>query len=172
MQTAPGKPELFCIAGWCESIVNSSYGRQRNHPVDLESEVMMFSRFPPTQPLQSGRNDGRENVGALLVMDEEELVGVISERDYTRKVMVRGKKSKKTRVAEIMSTDVTVTNPNESVEKCLRATELINISAICRYENDKIVGVISIGDLVKHVISCQSAAIAHLENYISGGYTG
>src|SRR5213593_5179031 len=61
-----------------------------------------------------------KNVGALLVMDGQRLVGIISERDYTRKIMLRGKRSRETKVAEIMSTNVTVTHPREPVEKCLR----------------------------------------------------
>jgi len=99
-------------------------------------------------------------------------VGIVSERDYTRKVMLRGKRSRETKVAEIMSSNVTVTNPREPVEKCLRLMTDKHIRHLPVVEDDKVVGVISIGDLVKHVISCQSAAIAHLEHYIHGGYAG
>ena len=111
-----------------------------------------------------------KNVGALLVMEGDRLVGMISERDYTRKVMLRGKRSRETKVAEIMSTDVTVTHPREPVEKCLRLMTDKHIRHLPVVEGDQVVGVISIGDLVKHIISCQQAAIAHLENYIHGGY--
>ena len=111
-----------------------------------------------------------KNVGALLVMDKERLVGIISERDYTRKVMLRGKRSRETKVAEIMSSNVTVTHPREPVETCLRLMTDKHIRHLPVVDGDKVVGVISIGDLVKHVISCQEAAIAHLENYIHGGY--
>ena len=113
-----------------------------------------------------------KNVGALLVMEGERLAGVISERDYTRKVFLRGKRSRETQVAEIMSTNVTVTHPHEGVEKCLRLMTDKHIRHLPVVDGTKVVGVISIGDLVKHVISCQSAAIAHLENYIHGGYAG
>ena len=111
-----------------------------------------------------------KNVGALLVMDGERLNGIISERDYTRKVFLRGKRSRETKVSEIMSTNVTVTHPREPVEKCLRLMTDKHIRHLPVVEGDQVVGVISIGDLVKHVISCQQAAIAHLENYIHGGY--
>jgi CBS domain-containing protein len=111
-----------------------------------------------------------KNVGALLVMDGERLNGIISERDYTRKVILRGKRSRETKVAEIMSTSVTVTHPREPVEKCLRLMTDKHIRHLPVLDGDQVVGVISIGDLVKHVISCQQAAIAHLENYIHGGY--
>jgi CBS domain-containing protein len=111
-----------------------------------------------------------KNVGALLVMDGGQLNGIISERDYTRKIFLRGKRSRETKVSEIMSTNVTITHPREPVEKCLRLMTDKHIRHLPVVEGDQVVGVISIGDLVKHVISCQQAAIAHLENYIHGGY--
>ena len=111
-----------------------------------------------------------KNVGALLVMEDDRLVGIISERDYTRKIMLRGKRSRETNVAEIMSTNVTVTHPREPVATCLRLMTDKHIRHLPVVDDDKVVGVISIGDLVKHVISCQEAAIAHLESYIHGGF--
>ena len=132
----------------------------------------IFSVAPNATVFEAVGMMDEKNVGALPVMDGEKLVGMISERDYTRKVMLRGKRSRETKVAEIMSSDVTVTNPREPVEKCLRLMTDKHIRHLPVVEDDKVVGVISIGDLVKHVISCQSAAIAHLEHYIHGGYAG
>jgi len=97
---------------------------------------------------------------------------MLSERDYTRKVMLRGKKSSETKVSEIMSTNLTVTSPNEGVDECLRLMTEKHIRHLPVVDGGKVIGIISIGDLVKHVISCQSATIAHLESYISGGYSG
>jgi len=114
----------------------------------------------------------RRNVGALLVMEADRLVGIISERDYTRKVFLRGKRSRETQVAEIMSTNVTVAHPREPVEKCVRMMTDQHIRHLPVVDGGTVIGVISIGDLVKHIISCQSATIAHLESYIHGGYTG
>ena len=114
----------------------------------------------------------KKNVGALLVLGGDKLLGMISERDYTRKVVLRGKRSRETQVHEIMSSNLTVTHPHEPVENCLRLMTEKRIRHLPVVEGEKLLGVISIGDLVKWVISCQSATIAHLENYISGGYSG
>jgi len=111
-----------------------------------------------------------KNVGALLVIRGEELLGIISERDYTRRVFLRGKRSRETRVDEIMSRDVTVTNSNEPVENCMRLMTEKRIRHLPVVDNGKLRGVLSIGDLVKHIISTQSATIEHLESYIHGGY--
>src|SRR6184192_2916727 len=132
----------------------------------------IYSVSPDATVFEAVQLMDAKNVGALLVMDQEQLVGIISERDYARKIMLRGKRSRETKVAEIMSTNVTVTHPREPVEKCLRLMTDKHIRHLPVVEGDQVVGVISIGDLVKHVISCQQAAIAHLENYIHGGYAG
>jgi CBS domain-containing protein len=113
-----------------------------------------------------------KNVGALLVMEGAQLVGMISERDYTRKVMLRGKRSADTKVSEIMSADLTTIRPNDGVEDCLRLMTDKRIRHLPVLEGEKVIGIISIGDLVKQVISVQSATIAHLENYIHGGFSG
>ncbi len=130
----------------------------------------VYSISPDATVFEAIRLMDSKNVGALLVMDQGRLVGIVSERDYTRKVMLRGKRSGETKVAEIMSTNVFTTHPHEPVEKCLRLMTEKHIRHLPVLDGDDVVGVISIGDLVKHVISCQSAAIAHLENYIHGGY--
>src|SRR5262249_22412300 len=111
-----------------------------------------------------------KKVGALLVMDGEQMNGIISERDYTRKAFLRGKRSRETKVSDIMSTNVTVTHPREPVEKCLRLMTDKHIRHLPVADADPVISVISIGDLVNYVISCQQAAIAHLEIYIQGGY--
>ncbi|HEV2965485.1 MAG TPA: CBS domain-containing protein [Chthoniobacterales bacterium] len=135
-----------------------------------QSEI--FSVTPDTCVDDAVRMMDEKNVGALLVMKGNKLVGMLSERDYTRKVMLRGKKSSETKVSEIMSTNLTVTSPNEGVEECLRAMTDKRFRHLPVLDGGKVIGVVSIGDLVKHVIASQSATIAHLESYISGGYSG
>jgi CBS domain-containing protein len=130
----------------------------------------IYSVSPTATVFEAVKLMDEKNVGALLVMDGEKLVGVISERDYTRKIMLRGKRSRETRVAEIMSTNVTVTHAREPVATCLHLMTDKHIRHLPVLDGDKVIGVISIGDLVKHVISCQQAAIAHLESYIQGGF--
>ncbi len=143
------------------SVIGAILSQKSKDIFSIRSDAMVFEAIEMM---------GEKNVGALLVMDGERLNGIISERDYTRKVFLRGKHSRETKVSEIMSTNVTVTHPREPVEKCLRLMTDKHIRHLPVVEGDQVVGVISIGDLVKHIISCQQAAIAHLENYIHGGY--
>lgn len=113
-----------------------------------------------------------KNVGALLVVQGEQLAGILSERDYTRKVMLRGKRSRETFVREIMTTQLTTVDSKESVDDCLRFMTDKRVRHLPVVDDGQLRGVISIGDLVKHVISVQSATLDHLERYISGGYSG
>src|SRR5213595_992283 len=132
----------------------------------------IFSIAPNATVAEAIEMMDARNVGALLVVTDDRLVGIISERDYTRKIFLRGKRSRETLVEEIMSTDLSLTSPTEPVENCLRMMTDKRIRHLPVVEGDTIRGVISIGDLVKWVIATQSAAIQHLEMYISGGYTG
>ena len=111
-----------------------------------------------------------KNVGALLVMEGDKLVGIVSERDYSRKVMLRGKTSRNSYVREIMTTELTTASPRQTVEDCLRFMTEKRIRHLPVVEDGKLRGVISIGDLVKQVISVQSATLEQLRDYISGGY--
>ncbi len=108
------------------------------------------------------------NVGALLVMAEEKLVGVISERDYTRKVALKGKSSRETKVREIISSPIVAATPDHSVEECMRLMTGNRVRHLPVLEGEKLVGVVSIGDLVNWTISAQDAAIEQLKSYIAG----
>ncbi|MEO8428100.1 MAG: CBS domain-containing protein [Verrucomicrobiota bacterium] len=113
-----------------------------------------------------------KNVGALLVMSSDKLLGVISERDYTRKVALKGKSSKQTQVNEILSSSVITASPAHTIEECMRLMTENRVRHLPILDNDKVAGIVSIGDLVNWIISAQSVAIDQLENYISGRYPG
>ena len=109
-----------------------------------------------------------KNVGALLVMQGERLVGILSERDYTRKVALKGKSSKETAVREILSGRVIHVPPSHSVDDCMRLMTEHRTRHLPVMEGDKVLGLVSIGDLVNHVITAQSQTIQQLQTYITG----
>ena len=105
-------------------------------------------------------------VGALLVIEADKLIGIISERDYTRNVILKGKSSKETAVKEIMTAPVIYTTPDEPIEKCMAVMTAKHIRHLPVLEDGRVIGVISIGDLVKSIISEQKRWIRELENHV------
>ena len=111
-----------------------------------------------------------KNVGALPVLDKRTLVGIVSERDYTRKVFLKGKSSKETPVKEIMTEQLVTVNPRDSVTECMRIITEKRVRHLPVLEGADLVGILSIGDVVNWLISAQAATINNLERYITGDY--
>jgi CBS domain-containing protein len=111
-----------------------------------------------------------KNVGALPVVEDGRLAGIISERDYTRKVILKGKSSKETPVRDIMTQELITAHSGDSVTECMRVMTDKRIRHLPVMDGSKMIGLVSIGDLVRRIISAQTATIDNLEKYITGDY--
>ena len=129
----------------------------------------IWSVSPDTPVFEALQLMSVKNCGAVLVLEEEHLVGILSERDYARKVILKGKSSKETLVAEIMSSEVVCIQPTHTIDDCmaLMTDKRIRHLPVMEKEKDTLVGLISIGDVVQEVILEQEFIIHQLENYIS-----
>jgi CBS domain-containing protein len=109
-----------------------------------------------------------KGIGALLVLEEEQIVGMITERDYARKIVLAGRASRETPVADIMTSPVLFVGPHQSTEECMALMTENRVRHLPVMKNDKLIGLVSIGDLVKAIISEQQFIIEQLEHYIAG----
>ena len=131
----------------------------------------IWSVAPKDMVLDALKIMAEKNVGALLVLDKDKLAGIFSERDYARKIVLEGKESKDTPVEEFMTREVFCIAPNRSTEECMALMTDKHIRHLPVMENDKILGIITIGDVVKAVIAHKNFMIRDLENFIAGtGY--
>ncbi len=128
----------------------------------------LWSARPDTSVYDALQLMDEHSIGALLVLDGDDLVGIFSERDYARKVVLKGKTSRGTTIGEIMSRRVSCVRTDQTIEECMALMTDKHIRHLPVLEDDKLVGVISIGDVVKAVISEQEFVIEQLENYITG----
>lgn len=139
----------------------------------LESKGQeVFAISPDATVFQAIQHLAARNIGALLVIEDGDVIGVFSERDYTRKVALQGRSSKETLVREVISGRVVAVTPGTPVAECLRLMTANRIRHLPVIEGGTVVGVISIGDLVNFIMSAQRATIEQLHSYIAGGYPG
>ena len=143
--------------------ISGSIGAILNH-----KGRQVYSILPDATVFEAIQLMAEKNVGALLVMSGEKLVGMISERDYTRKVALKGKSSKQTPVKEILSEQLIHVSPAHTVEDCMRLMTEHRVRHLPVLDGDKIVGVVSIGDLVNWIITAQTTTIHQLQTYITG----
>ncbi|MDH3273935.1 MAG: CBS domain-containing protein [Gammaproteobacteria bacterium] len=128
----------------------------------------IVSVVPDSTVLEAIKLMADKAIGSLIVMDDDELLGIVTERDYARKVIIKGRSSQTTRVSEIMTTNVFTTTSTKSVNDCMSLMTEKRIRHLPVLEDNRVIGVISIGDLVQAIISDQKEEIEQLENYISG----
>ena len=128
----------------------------------------VISVSPDASVLDAIITMAEKGIGSLLVMEDDNLRGIITERDYARKVIVKGRSSKTTLVSEILSTTVLTTSSGQSVNECMELMTERRIRHLPVLDENRVIGLISIGDLVQAIISDQQEEIQHLEQYISG----
>jgi CBS domain-containing protein len=137
--------------------VSSILSRKGGFPVSV----------PPDMPvIDALQIMAEKNIGSVVVMENENYLGIMTERDYSRKVILKDKHSTSTLVSEIMSTDMPAVHPADTVEHCMELMTSKNIRYMPVFENNKITGIISMSDIVKETIIMQKNTIDHLESYI------
>jgi CBS domain-containing protein len=127
---------------------------------------IIYSVGPGAPVLEAIRLMAEHGVGALLVMEGQQLVGVVSERDYARKVILKGRSSNETAVRQIMSSPVLTVRPDQSVRECMQIVNDKRVRHLPVVEGERVIGVLSIGDLVRAVLEEQQKTIEELEQYI------
>lgn len=140
-------------------LVNHLLDSKGRHVVSIAPDASVFNAI---------KLMADKTVGSLVVIENDRLLGIVTERDYARKVILKGRSSETTPVAEVMTTDVVTASGADTVNKCMELMTERRIRHLPIVENDKLVGMISIGDLVEAIISDQREEIEHLEHYISG----
>lgn len=127
----------------------------------------IFSVLPDSSVYDALKIMGEKNIGALMVMENDELKGIFSERDYARKIVLVNRISRETMVSEIMTEKVITVSPSDSIEHCMELISEKKIRHLPVSDNGKITGIISIGDVVMAIIESQRETISYLHNYIS-----
>jgi CBS domain-containing protein len=128
----------------------------------------VFSIAPDAPMFDALRLMAEKDVGALVVMDGEAIVGMVSERDYARKIVLKGRTSRDTAVRDVMTSPVMYVGPHQSTDECMALMTNRRLRHLPVLDGGKLIGMVSIGDLVKDIISEQQFAIEQLQHYISG----
>lgn len=145
-------------------------------PLDTLDSVLRFkgrqvwSIAPTATVYEAIARMSEKGVGAFLVLSEGRLAGIISERDYARKVILKDRSSKETLVCEIMTGRVITAGPRDTVEECMRSMTEHRIRHLPVLDGEKVIGIVSIGDLVNWTITAHEETIGHLQDYIEGKY--
>ncbi len=135
----------------------------------LESKgSSIFSVEPSTIVYHAIEMMAQKNIGGLLICEGGKLVGIFTERDYARKLILKGKSSKETPIGDLMTKNPFTVSPDSSIEECMQLMSNRRIRHLPVIDNGNLVGVISIGDVVRFIIEEQKSIIAHLESYIAG----
>ena len=129
----------------------------------------LFSITPATTVYNALEIMVEKNVSALLVVENEKLAGIFTEKDYARKVILKGKASRETVIGEIMTEDLITVAPNSTIDECMRLMTSKFIRHLPVVEDGNLMGIISIGDVVKYIIEDQKFIIQNMEHYITGG---
>jgi len=139
-----------------------------NHVSDIIARkgISAIAVPPDTPVIDALEIMSEKNIGSVLIMHGGEYLGIMTERDYSRKVILRGKNSHDTRVAEIMSTDLPILKPSDTIDHCMQLMTDKNIRYLPVFDSDRLVGIISISDVVKQTILLQQETINHLNDYI------
>lgn len=127
-----------------------------------------FTSLPGITVYEALQTMADKNIGAIVVADEAKYLGIMTERDYARKVILQGKHSSDTKVDEIMSTDLPTLNPADTLERCMQLMSEHNVRYLPVFDGDAFAGVISVSDVVNETIRQQKETINHLQDYIHG----
>jgi CBS domain-containing protein len=139
-----------------------------SHILEAKADQRVYSIAPTASVLDAVKLMAERNIGALVVMDGENIVGIITERDYARKIVLMARSSKDTPVRDIMTASAMYVSPVQTNEECMALMTETRVRHLLVVDSGKLIGLISIGDLVKDIISEQKFIIEQLEHYITG----